>query len=247
MKITVYDSFSKRKNSTLQPTGGTEIDVVLKAPTSIENPVFLLSGNNFNISYVKAFDHYYFVNDLKSVQNGMIELDCTEDVLASYKNDIASLNAYVAYDTTSNTEVPDQRLSTKSTATYAVHGAPLRSDITDAGSYIITITGTDKVGSYAVPRSTVNKLIPDISTVFDSFIGGNTPFEAIRDSIKQLVGSGSLSDNIKDVRWVPFAIQGDQTIYPLKIGMYDLSVGGSEIQTKVSKETTQVTIPWQIV
>ena len=40
MNITYYTNFSKRINSTKQPTGGTTISCRLKAPCSVERPVF---------------------------------------------------------------------------------------------------------------------------------------------------------------------------------------------------------------
>ena len=43
MTITYWTNFSKRINSTKQPTGGTNITTVaLKTPCSVETPVFIL-------------------------------------------------------------------------------------------------------------------------------------------------------------------------------------------------------------
>ena len=95
MTITVYKNFSKRKNSTKQPTGGTSVTCTLKESTSVEKPTFVLSGNDFTINYVKAFGHYYFVEDIRSVRNGLIEISCSMDVLATHKSDIQSYTAFV--------------------------------------------------------------------------------------------------------------------------------------------------------
>ena len=245
MNISVWSSFSKRKNSTKQPSGGTTVTCTLKEKTSIESPVFILNSPIVDYTYVSAFGNYYFVTDVVNVNANICEVHCVMDTMASHKTEIGNTQAYVLFDTTANSEQVDARLSIKTTATHSISTVNLRSDISEAGTYIITITGTDKVGSYVVPRSTIDKLMPDITTVFDQFIQGTTPFEAIRDSIKQLVGSGALSDNIKDVRWLPFSISGDTTVYPLSVGMYDLSVGGTRIDSRLDLKSTSVTIPWQ--
>ena len=90
-----WSGFSKRRNSTKQPTGGTSVTVTLKDGTSIESPVFTLSGNDFTIDYVEAFGHYYFVRDITSVRNGIIEVSCVQDRLATYKSAITGSNQYV--------------------------------------------------------------------------------------------------------------------------------------------------------
>lgn len=246
MKITIWNNFSKRKNSTLQPTGGTELDVTLKTPTSIETPTFLLTSSDPTISYVKAWDRYYFVTDLIFVTANTIELKCDVDVLATYKSDISSTSAYVIYDTTTNIQIPDTRLATKTTPGYAASGKLLRSDISSAGTCIVSLTGVDKVGTYVIPQGNLSKLVPDITTVFDTFIQGTTPWESYRDSMKQLVGSGSVAENIKDVRWIPFAVTGDTVVSPLKVGMYEITgVGGRLINNRIDVETVDVSIPWQ--
>ena len=95
MTIKTWSGFSKRKNSTKQPTGGTSVTAFLKEGTSIENPTFTLSGNNFTVDYVEAFGHYYFVKDIVSIRNNLIEIECVQDVLATYKSAIIGSSQYV--------------------------------------------------------------------------------------------------------------------------------------------------------
>lgn len=251
MNINVWTNFSKKVNSTLQPTGGTQISVVLKENCSIENPVFIVSTPMTDYTYVEAFGHYYFVSDIVNLNAGQSEIHCGIDPMATYKTEIGATSAFVLYDGTSNTEIPDSRLSTKTTATYAIQTGTMRSDLSNTGSFIVSLNGVKKVGSYVVPESFINLLVPDITTVFDQFIHGTDPFDAIRDSIKQLVGSGQISQNIRDVRWIPFSVTGDQTTL-LEIGMYEvvndngIQVSGSKIIDRLSKVTSSsIAIPWQ--
>ena len=103
MNIKVWSSFTKRKNSTKQPTGGSQITAVLKEKTSIENPVFILATPIANYNYVEAFGHYYFVDDVVNLDASRCEIVCSMDVLATYKSDITGYTAFVeraasAYD-----------------------------------------------------------------------------------------------------------------------------------------------------
>ena len=108
MTIKYWTSFSKRKNSTKQPSGGTSATVTLKEGTSIESPVFLLSGDLFTCTYVEAFSHYYFVSDVISVRNGLTEIHCEMDPLATHKSAIGSYTAFIERcDNYRNPMIPD--------------------------------------------------------------------------------------------------------------------------------------------
>ena len=100
MSITVnLYTFSKRENSTKRPTsGGTSYSCTLLDETSLMNPTFKLSiasnpiGKNY--AYVPDFNRYYFINDIRSYQNFWY-IDCTCDVLASFKDTIGAESHYV--------------------------------------------------------------------------------------------------------------------------------------------------------
>ena len=96
MNIVTWDNFVKRRNSTKRPSAtGTTHTATLKEATSIEKPTFVFASNDFSINYVQAFGHYYFVDDIKSVRNGIIEVSCSIDVGATYKSQIGSYTAFV--------------------------------------------------------------------------------------------------------------------------------------------------------
>lgn len=73
---------------------------ILKETTSIINPVFRIEGNLSEFAFcnyisVPAFGRYYFVNDIVSVRNSIVELTCHVDVLTSFANDIKSNTAII--------------------------------------------------------------------------------------------------------------------------------------------------------
>lgn len=99
MNINLY-KFSKRENSTKQPTGtGTQYACYLKEPTSVVNPTIVIetTSNTFpdyNYAYIATFGRYYFISDIVSDGN-LWEISMTTDVLATYKSVIGDTQLYV--------------------------------------------------------------------------------------------------------------------------------------------------------
>lgn len=111
MAITAtFYTFSKKKNSTKRPTGGTDFSVELKDPTSILNPQLLLKTSNpraYNYCYIASFDRYYFISDWVS-DHGLWVAQCAVDVLASWRTSINSSSQYVVRSASAfNTYIPD--------------------------------------------------------------------------------------------------------------------------------------------
>lgn len=143
--VTLY-SFSKRENSTKRPSSsGTDYNCVLIDDTSLMHPTFKLEiGSNpiaKNYCYVADFDRYYFINNIRSFQ-GFWYIECTEDVLASYRGTIGSQTHYVLRAASAYDEyISDAMYSAK---------AKMSGDHTESGSvmawgtqhsYIVGITG----------------------------------------------------------------------------------------------------------
>lgn len=122
MKVQFYNNFSKRPNSSKIPSTpyDVELELLLKEDTSIENPAFVLNGNTFtyNYAYIPTWNRYYFVNNITSICEGIVQLDLTEDYLATWKSAIQATSAYIAYSSTGyNVNITDPRLVTKTTKT----------------------------------------------------------------------------------------------------------------------------------
>ena len=65
----------------------------LKQETSIIDPVIIIEGDmstfkNCNYCTIADFGRSYFINNIKSVRNNLIELTCHVDVLSTYKTQI---------------------------------------------------------------------------------------------------------------------------------------------------------------
>lgn len=99
MNVTLYN-FSKRRNSTAQPTGGTSYTCVLKEGTSTSRPEIMIKWNGStspvanNYAHIGEFNRYYWINSWTYEDRCWIA-SCSVDVLATYKTAIGGSTKYV--------------------------------------------------------------------------------------------------------------------------------------------------------
>ena len=96
--MTFYSNFSKRENSTKQPTGGTEYNIAFKDNFSILGGKILI---NLGLISAQAFkealfsNYYYYVTDAVTVTNDVTELTLSLDYLATYRSNIAAYRGLI--------------------------------------------------------------------------------------------------------------------------------------------------------
>ena len=178
MSVTVnFGSFAKRRNSTKQPKNelSDSRTVVFKESTSVDSPTFILSGNAFDYNYASWNDgtvtRYYFIVDIRSKHNNLIEVDCVLDVLATYKTEILASTQYVCYSSKSGgTWLPDTRIPVLKSTTTSSKTASLASLFNPNGFYVLTATGKDGCHSYACDESHLSQLLDHINDWSDDLI-----------------------------------------------------------------------------
>ncbi len=149
MVIEAFSGFSKKPNSTKQPSGGTSITARLKDNCSVLNPVFLLTGYNLSHNYVKWGSRYYYIDDIVIVGNELAEYHCSTDALATFKSDIGASSQYVARAAAaSNGRVVDNYYPAlaKNTHDAQTITSPFVNNISD-GYYIVGIQGKGSGGN----------------------------------------------------------------------------------------------------
>ena len=178
MPTAEFFKFSKRKNSTKQPTGsGTSYTVNLKSGTSFISPTLLLEISGYpDYNYLVFNGWYYFVRDIVSVRQDLWEIYCDVDSMATAKSYILALKAYVMYDSVANTEIPDNRLPIKTTKNVSVSTAACPF-VPDSGCYILSLTGSnDTTGVYKCDSNELAALIDDVSDIVNNFESGLSPY-----------------------------------------------------------------------
>lgn len=247
MNITCYSGFSKKPNSTKQPTGGTVKTVTLKEPTSVLNPVFILNGYDLSYNYIQWGTRYYFVDDIIIVSNAVAEYHCSTDVLATYKTAIGASSQYVTRaDSSYNLNIMDVKYpSLPRTDVENVSFSTLHSDFVNGGSFVIGIANGINVASGGISYYCLTA--SEMRSLMDYMFGG-TWLDAMDISTelqKELVNP---YDYIDSIMWFPFDIpNSDVSFSPehLKFGFWDYTgTGGLMTPGNASKGFAQtITVP----
>lgn len=98
--ITLQINSSEKNKLDKEITDIATVSGVLKEDTSIIDPVIKIECNlsdyvNCNYITVPKFGRKYFVNNIRSVRNGLVEFSCHVDVLSSFADSIRSNTAII--------------------------------------------------------------------------------------------------------------------------------------------------------
>ena len=99
LTATLYISASPVEKIGKSLTSGGTYTCTLKDTTSVLNPVLILKTSdpvyNYNYLYIQEFGRYYFINDIRSVNNNVWEISAHVDVLETYKTAILANSAVI--------------------------------------------------------------------------------------------------------------------------------------------------------
>lgn len=155
MNATFY-TFTKRHNSTKQPTGGSSYTILLKDACSVSNPTIAIKWPGtgdptaYNMAYIPAFGRYYWIDNWTYSERQWIA-SCSVDVLASFKTDIGSASKYVLRSWSDyDPHVPDNKyipIRPVTVAPWAISGIAWAETFA-AGSFVMGVVGLGN--TYAV-------------------------------------------------------------------------------------------------
>lgn len=229
-EIVLYH-FSKRKNSTKRPIGqGTEVPCLLKTATTFQSPTFILQrpmNEMLQLNYCKFSDHYYFIDSTTSINAGQTEITCTEDVLATYKNEIGEYTCFIERSNHQDPLLDDPLyLPTEDWQkqdTIVAH--PPNVFVNGyAGNYIMRIVGAAGVEVFYITEKQLGLLVSFMYTV-DNFqeLIENATTKFLFDPAKYIV----------DLKWLPFrssnfiSIMNDVNLGYWDSGIQALLIGGA--------------------
>lgn len=267
--LKLWKNFSKRKNSTKQPTATADYSsstVYLKDGTSLEQPVFVLHTDDFTYNYAQFEGMYYFVDDIVAIKNDLSEIHCSKDHLATYKSEIQASSQYVLYYTHNNTEISDARLSVKTTQTTESESGAF----TNFGvgfTNVLSVIGKDHVAAFKLNLSDIKNIISQ--TFFDTLEQEITSVPAIDDTLSVMhtiadagrfivdllktaalsaTYVGKLSECIRNCYILPMdpAAWGG-SLGSVYLGKCDTGIDGYELPStgRILHDSATVTIPWQ--
>ena len=203
MNIYVWNNFTKRKNSTLQPANGTLKQVVLKEDTSISNPTFIINEPLPSYTYVSAFGNYYFVTDITNLSANQSAISCAIDVLATYRSTILNYNAFVERSASNyDNYVNDPLLSSRQLLVQDdQYITALTNFFNVNGCFVLEVmNGQDGIILYVMDELTwINRIL--MPATYDT--------ESVREWIESKIAQAfDLDVYIGTVKWMPFSPAG---------------------------------------
>lgn len=221
-EIVLYH-FSKRKNSTKRPTGqGTEVSCLLKSATTFQSPTFILQrpmNDMLQFNYAKWADHYYFIDSTTSINAGQTEITCTEDVLATFKNEIGSYTCFIERSSNQTTLANDSMyIATNDWVSQStVVGQPINTFVNGyEPNYLLRTVSVEGVNTYYIR----GKRLKDLCSFMYTY--GSIP-DVLDSALTRLLFNPF--QYILDLKWLPFIV--DKFVNALdtvKLGYWDSNV-----------------------
>ena len=194
MKVYLYENTKRFKSTKAAPVTYTELDCTLKENCSLIEPVLkIYAASQPTANYMSFEGRYYWITNIVSLANNLWELHGMVDPLTTFRGHIFNTTAFVLYDSTPNTQLPDSRLGIETDCdTYtATASMPWYYTTGTDGTYFIATVGEEDTiqigfdtsddlkftghlveefrnptGVYAIPQSSLAKVGFD----FDDFL-----------------------------------------------------------------------------
>lgn len=266
MAFEVYLGYtSKRINSTSQPSidGWDTYNAVFKNAKDIDNPTLELympgkqDYPQYNAMYIPVVNSWYWIRSIVSVRTDVWQVTGVMDVLATYRADILSTNAYILYGFNRDAGASDIRLrDDRQNVSQVPQVRTAEIDITgdalsiDAGCFILSAVGANGgVNVWMIPRVAMKALINNIGADITDAIADLDETEILKFFTSKALTQGSAISAIRSCIWLPIKANqipaGDgEHVY---LGDFDTGVTGKPVNaTTIIKKETEVSIPWPV-
>lgn len=204
MNVTFYSGFSKRRNSTKQPSGGTSKSVVLKENTSEMRPAFVLSSVDWSWNYASWGGRYYYVNDIVSEGNNLFRVECALDSMATFKSEIGAYSTLISRSSADqNYNVVDSLYPSKTvpiTKRVAVSNPGIFTTNFSQGTFLVCTSGKwgmrVYVLSYTQASAAMAALFPQNAMTLNAWLDATF-------NTATMGGSASATQFITFYKWLP--------------------------------------------
>ena len=144
MDITLYVNSSERQAINKSLSNDTVLTGTLRGESSVISPTFTIEHANpsgFNYCYIPDFGRYYFITNITSVRNSIWRIDCSVDVLMSFKDAILALEVVVSDNTDGDNETYINGKPWVTTVKTKTDVVMFPSGLLDSGEYILITSG----------------------------------------------------------------------------------------------------------
>lgn len=215
--MTFYSGFSKRENSTKQPTGGTSYAVVFKDAFSIIGGTVKLQANfdtAKNYTAAKYGNNFYKVVDVVSTTNNIVEITLTLDVLATYKSSIAGYTCALERSPDNANIVNLNDNTIRPIGSYSVKSYTFPRGYSEGVCYQLTVISKDMFAVYFMDRTSLD----DVGNKLESF---SSEFLNLKESV---VSCNALPISISDIVRDAGSIEGASSVKYITIGFNDVQI-----------------------
>lgn len=253
----VFYTFSKRVNSTAQPSGGASYSVILKSPSSVISPLISLvwpgsgSPTTYNYAYIADFGRYYWLKNW-TYGDRQWTADLQVDVLASWKTQIGSASKYVlrAADLTARAASLDV-IDSFYPAKFEKHYKRTVGNFIGWGSssYVVGVIGAGNtanaggIGLYHATAAQAHTIINNAFNAMSGIAAGVPSGVSFDGSWINWLGdvllrcTGRVSDYITSMMLFPFSFDhGSET--DVYMGMIESGSGKASPLTSLTKQLT---------
>lgn len=233
MKVKFY-TFTKKYDSTAQPTGGTEYDCVLKTSSSviklnIELQLGLTTNPSaYNYCYISSYGRYYWVSEW-TFSNHLWIATCEVDVLASWKTYIGNTDMYVYRSSASyDGKIIDTKYPTTTDVTISKVDITPRAKRFSDGYFVVGVYGDNTnnttMAYYSIRASNFGTFLHEIFTrgVADDGIWG-TVAKGVRNAIFDI------SSFIKSCKWFPLDPGQLSTSSTIQVGSLTINCTNAKV------------------
>lgn len=235
--VTLY-TFSKRKNSTSKPTGGSNFSGLMREPCGVIRPTVsfeFAAGANpsaYNYAYIPNFGRYYFIREWTSV--GRLWVCSMEvDALASWADEIGEQSLYV----TRSSAQKDGRITdglfpilTK----YTIDKYQYASDYSSrmgSGWFVVGIINSD---NDAVGAVSYYVFTPAQFSTFKQALMTTSTWTGVSDITEELLKTlFNPFQYIASCKWFPYEPPVGNTITSLPFGWWSFAVSCRELSSVV--------------
>ena len=207
-------SFSKKYNSTAQPSGaGTEYSCTVKNGTSIFNPKielnlgFVSDPSTYNYAHIAAFGRYYYVREWL-FDRGLWTANLEIDVLATYKTEIGNQSLYVLRASAEkNGSIMDGKYPVKSGCDFSRQTITTPYSSINAGCFVIgCVSKSGNFGSLTYHALTAANMALLCNALIDDTVTAANGFTTADASMALQLSVVDPIQYIKSAVWLPFSV-----------------------------------------
>lgn len=225
-------TLSKERNSTKRPSGtGDILPCTANMGVDVAAPRLPFSGFDvpplrYNYAYIPTLERYYWI-ERWTHEAGLWVANCTEDVLASWRDSIGATDAYILRSSAeSDGAVVDDMYPATGDVTMKTTSSVIFDN--DGGNYVLGTVSSGGATDYV-------QLAPRQFKDTSAYLFSDEFFDVATDAGGLLKAQFDPMQYIKSSMWFPWAIDGGRAA-ALKVGWWDTGIVGGAVHADQAKD-----------